>query len=94
MKRQPTDRLFGGLHQDCFRQLGIHAVSAVFDGNHTAAPAAGDHRDRLSAVATQGKQECIQFLVIGFDGPNDVFLAYLRGCQIHTLHPILIFRCR
>ena len=39
------------------RQLTVNVVSSILDGHSAAVSSAGDHRDRLTAVATQGKQK-------------------------------------
>jgi hypothetical protein len=66
-------------HRNGIRQLLVDAVSAILDGHHTSASAAGDHGNGFAAVATQRKQERIQFLIVGFNAPDDVFLSQLRS---------------
>ena len=67
------------LNDNGLRQLVVDVVSAVLDGNGAAASAAGDHRDRLAAVAAQGKQKSVQLFIVGFDPLNDVFFSDLCG---------------
>ena len=70
---------------DGFCQLIVDVVSAVLDGYRAAAFAMGDYRNRFAAVTSEGKQKCIQFLVIGFDCLDDVFLAFHCFFQIHDI---------
>ena len=53
-----------------------------------AASAVGNHRNRFAAVATQGKEKCIQFFIIGIDVLNDILFAFLCIYQIHNSHLI------
>ena len=78
------------LNDDGFRQLIVDVVSAILDGHGTTATPPGYHSNRLAAVAAKGKQECVQFLIVGLDGANDVFNSLLGLCQCHSNHPILI----
>ena len=65
--------------------MTVNAVSAVLDGHHTAASAAGDHRNGFACVTAQGEQECVQFSITGLNGLDDVFLAFLCLHQIHSI---------
>ena len=65
---------------DGLGQLGIDAVSAVFDGDHAASAPAGDDSDVLTAVATQREQKSIEFFIIGVNSLNNIFLAKLCSC--------------
>ena len=51
-----------------------------------AAVSAGYNRDRLTAVAAQRKEECVQLLVICADGLNQIFFSKLCSRQIHIDH--------
>jgi len=86
-------KTIGGLslNDNCFRQLIVDIISAVFDGHGAAAAAPGHYGNGLTAVAAEGKQERIQFFIIGFDPGNDIFLTLLCSCQIHISH--LTLRC-
>ena len=68
------------LDQNGCRQFIVDIVSAILDGNSTATSAAGHHGDGLSAVTAQREQKCIQFLIIGVNALNDVFLTFHSGC--------------
>ena len=61
---------------DRLSQLIVDAVSCVFDGDHAAASAAGDHGDGLAAVAAQREEERVEFFVVGQDLLNDVFFTF------------------
>ena len=61
---------------DRSRQLIVDVVSGILDGNGTAAPAAGDHRDGLACIAAKGKQKAIQLFVIRVDPLHCVLLAF------------------
>ena len=74
------------LNQNGLRQLVVDIVSAVFDGNGAVAFLFGDDGDGFAAVATQGEEKFVQFLVVGFDGFDDIFLAFLGMSQIHKGH--------
>ena len=62
-----------------FCQLIVNGIAAVLDGNDTGALLTGDDGDGFAAVASQREQECVQFLIIGFDPLNDVFFAFCGG---------------
>ena len=64
-------------NRDRFRQLIIHVISAVLDGNSTAAPSAGNDRNRFSAVAAQGKEKGVEGFVAGTDPVDQIFFAQL-----------------
>ena len=64
-----------------FRKLIVDTVSAVLDGYDTAASAARDYRDRFPAVTAEREQKGIQFFIIGFDPPNDIFPSYIDFFQ-------------
>ena len=68
--------LCGPSNDDRTRQLIVDVVSGILDGNGTAAPAAGDHRDGLACIAAQGKQKAIELFVIRFDPFHCVLLAF------------------
>lgn len=74
-----------------FCQLIIDVISAVLDGDHTAAFQMGDDCYRLAAVAAEGKKEGLQLLVISFYPLNYIFLAYYCRFQIHLIHPFQHF---
>ena len=82
-KKRCNDRL----NQDGGSQLVVDVVPAVLDGDHTAAPAAGDDRDGFAAVAAQRKQKRVQLLILGDDVPDDVFLAFQSVVEIHGTIP-------
>ena len=69
------------------RQLLVDGVSGILDGNRTAVPQVGNHRNRFAAVTTQGEQERIQFLIIGHDLPDDILFSFLCVRQIHGAPP-------
>jgi hypothetical protein len=56
-------------------QLVVDIVSAVFDGYGAAAFSAGNHGNGLAAVAAQGEEEGIQFLIVGIDPPDNIFFS-------------------
>ena len=80
--------LFGD--DDGLRQLLVDVVSAVLNGNGQIPPAPGDHGDGLTAVAAQGEQKAVEFLVVCFDPLNDIFLTLLCIYQSHIYHPLLV----
>ena len=69
-----------GLNENGLCQLIVNVVPAVLDRNGAAALAAGHHGDGLSAVTAKREQKCIQFLIIGINALNDVFLTFHSGC--------------
>ena len=73
----------GASNNDGLGQLGVDIVAPVLDGHGAAASAAGNYGDGFAAVATQGKQESIQFLVVSFNALDDIFLFQSGGGQIH-----------
>ena len=76
------------LNDDGFCQLIVDIIPTVLDGHGAAALSAGYHRDGLAAVATQGEQEGIELLVVGFDAADDIFLSFHGASQIHVSHLI------
>ena len=72
-------------NDNCLSQLVVDVVASVFDGNGTAASAAGNNGDGLAAVAAQGEQETVQLRVAGVDAGNDVFFSEFSCGQIHRI---------
>jgi hypothetical protein len=70
-------------NQNGFRQLIINGIPPILNGNGTAAPAARYDRDGFSTIATQRKQERIQFFILSFDRFDPIFLSRQRVLQIH-----------
>jgi hypothetical protein len=68
-------------------QISVDAASAIFDGNNTVASLTGNHGDWFAAVAAQREQEGIQFLVVGCNVFNDIFLAFHSVHQSHKVPP-------
>ena len=79
-KGTAVTRCTKNLDNDGFRQLIVDIVTTVLDGNRAAVTATGHHGDRLTGVATQGEEERIELIVIGFDGLDDVFLSQFGHC--------------
>ena len=69
------------------RQLVVDAVSSILYRDGAASSPARNHRDRLAAVAPQGKQKGIQLRVLGFNSRDGVLLSFFRFCQIHKSSP-------
>ena len=65
--------------------MTVDAISAVFDGNGTAASATGNHCDGFAAVAAQGEEKCVEFGVAGINGLNRIFFAKLGFAQCHKI---------
>ena len=76
---------FSNLNGSC--QLIVDAVSAILNGNHAGASAPGDHGDRLTAVAAQRKQKCIQFFVFCCNISNSILSAKLCFPKCHRHYP-------
>ena len=70
-------------NMDRFGKLIVDVVSTVFDRNGKTSLATSNHGDRLTGVAAKGKEECIQFLIVGDDALNDILLSKLRIGQVH-----------
>ena len=64
----------------------IYAVSCVLDGNGAAFFSAGYHRDRFTAVATEGEEKSVKLLVVRVDLFDDVFLAFDSFPERHLFH--------
>ena len=45
-------------------QMSVYIISSVFNGYGAATSSSGDHCDRFTGIATQGKQERIQFFIL------------------------------
>ena len=84
-----ADHLCPRLYDNGLLQLLVDAVSSVLYRDSAAAPAAGNHRDRLTAVAAKGEQKGVQLFILGVDPLNGVYLAFFCFRQIHTSSPVL-----
>ena len=56
-------------------QTAVDAVASVLHADHAASPSAGNHGNGFAGIAAQGKQEGIEFLIIGFDTNNGMLLT-------------------
>ena len=73
--RQPARQFSADDNGRC--QLIVNIIPAVLNGYRTAAPPAGDHRNRLATITAKREQEAVQLLVIGIDIGNDIFFSQL-----------------
>ena len=87
----PLVFLFLYLNGSC--QLIVDAVSAVLNGDHTGASAAGDHGNGLPSVAAQRKQEGIQFFILCGNVVHHIFSTQLCFPKCHNDYPFSV-SCR
>lgn len=65
-------------------ELVVDVVSSVFDGYDTASFETGDDRNRFSCIATERKEERVEFIIFGFDLFDDVFFVFKSVGKIHS----------
>ena len=76
------------LNDNGLGKLFIDIVATILDGHRAAASPAGYNGNGFAAVATKGKQESIQFFIVGLDTANMVFPADLCVKYIHRHYPL------
>ena len=78
------------LDTDSFRQLIVNVVASILDGYRAAAFAMSNHRDCFAGIAAEREKERVQFFVIGYDFPDDVFLSFCGFSESHVISPRFI----
>ena len=77
--------------QDGFCQFVVDVIAGILDGYNAAGLVVSDNGDRFAAVTTQRKQKGIQFVIIGLDLTDDVFLSLDSTLQVHNISPGIHF---
>jgi len=79
-------------HDYRFRKLIIYIISAVFNGNDTAAFHTANNGNSFTAVASEREKKSVELLIVGIDSANDIFFSFFYLSEIHRelLSPISV----